>query len=187
MKILILILCSIGPICFGQNDLVIPLQTRQNDIETGSYLKDTNKEFDRYLGTYEAIWENNKITLVIRKVEHDLRLYPDGTYYYEDYLSANYIIENLNNNVILEDNFNNSNVSFRSYYHPINFEQCFLYQYGNNCTYDAKICFFKKSTAGDISWVFSLEENIYFEDDCYHEISKNVHIPKVSLVLKQIK
>jgi hypothetical protein len=62
MKNIFLMLLVIVTIsCKAQN--IRPLNTVSFDLEQGDYVEDSNYEFDPYLGTWEATWNNKKITL----------------------------------------------------------------------------------------------------------------------------
>lgn len=89
MKYLTLLLLFFSWQSFSQVGTIVPLETI-DEVENGTYIKDIYGDFNPYIGTWEAINDNKKFTLVIEKKEHQLVSFPDGSYYYQDYLVAKY-------------------------------------------------------------------------------------------------
>ena len=76
----------------------------------GYYAKDSNNEFDPFLGTWEATWNNKKITLYLSKVTHH---YIDDVilgYYYTDFVIGKYKVVDLSTGATLEDTTNITNI-----------------------------------------------------------------------------
>lgn len=69
----------------------------------GYYAKDSNNEFDPYLGTWEATWNNKKITLYLSKVTHYYKTDVDLGHYYEDFVVGKYIVVDLTTGAELEN------------------------------------------------------------------------------------
>lgn len=122
MKYLLILLCVCCVISckdqgLSQNPRINPLYNSSVEIQAGDYLKDTNNDFNPYIGTWE--WQNgtNSLTIELQKLEmfyddsiDNLPLYGDflvGEYKYivngvELYnsLPVNMALEPFDNNIV---------------------------------------------------------------------------------------
>ena len=83
---------------------ILPLSTNSLDAPNGWYIKDIDNEFQPYIGTWEYSWDGKKVTFNIEKVEMNEHTFPNGDYFYEDFLVVKYTVINVATNQILDSN-----------------------------------------------------------------------------------
>lgn len=77
-NILIAITIILFTTCKAQ---IFPLGTSPGDIPDNAYIKDTNNDFDKYVGLWAGTWNGKTIFLELRKVKY---FYDDDNPYYID-------------------------------------------------------------------------------------------------------
>lgn len=97
--VLIVFLFTIKSYC--QPGVVVPLNSLDQDIQYGTYIKDIDNTFFPYIGTWKGVLNNKEYTFVFQVFPHHLRSYPNGAYYYEDYLKGKYEVKDLTTGNIL--------------------------------------------------------------------------------------
>jgi hypothetical protein len=100
-KIIVLVVLLLTIKSYCQPGVIVPLNTLDQDIQYGTYIKDINNEYLPYVGTWKGILNNNEYTFVFQVFAHHLRTYPSGAYYYEDYLKGKYEVKNLTTGNVL--------------------------------------------------------------------------------------
>ena len=102
-KIFIILTVFITISCKAQ---IVDINTPSFEMQQGSYRKDINNELAPFLGTWEATWNNKKITLYLTKITHHYQIHPRLVYYYEDLVVGTYKVVDLTTGAILEDTTN---------------------------------------------------------------------------------
>jgi hypothetical protein len=91
--VLVVLLFVIKSYC--QPGVVVPLNTLAQDVQNGTYIKDLDNTFLPYVGTWKGVLNNKEYTFVFQLFAHHLNSYPNGTYYYQDYLKGKYEVKDL--------------------------------------------------------------------------------------------
>ncbi|WP_052248465.1 DUF6705 family protein [Chryseobacterium taiwanense] len=68
MKQIFLILLSV--VTISCNAQIYPLNTSPSDIPDNAYIKDTNNEFDKYVGLWKGTWDGKTLYLELRKEKY---------------------------------------------------------------------------------------------------------------------
>ncbi len=105
-KVLIILLLTQSLLSCAQT--IYPLNSP--DAPVDSYIKDINNEFDPYLGTWEATWNNKKITLYLIKMSHTYTERFKGGHYYEDFVIGKYTVVDLTSGAELENTTGITNI-----------------------------------------------------------------------------
>jgi len=177
-NIILLTVLVISMSCKAQE---YPLKTDYTEVPNNSYLKDTNNELDKFLGTYTATFGNKQIKLLITKQIHEY--FDRGKYkYYKDVLSIKYIISN--GNVVLQDT---KNMSFQSNQirHTIysrwvedNGNTLLSYYGGTNCGVGWGDIYLKKINATQISWEYLPNDIILDDSRCPPGTDITIYLPE---------
>jgi hypothetical protein len=94
----------------AQEGVTISFEQNIGFIQRGTYIKDINNAFGPYLGTWEGIWDNKKVTLVLQKMLKVMSgTEPNHKYY--DRLVGKYTLTDLNTNTVLLNTMNTVNYS----------------------------------------------------------------------------
>lgn len=123
---LIIILFSIS--CKAQQ---YPLNTNFTTIPNGSYIKDTNNEYDKFIGTWKSVLGNKEVYLYITKQENRPinRLNKN---FFRDVLLIKYKV--IVNNQIVESTMNSSNESINIVSTRIGIDNSAMFSYtGGKC------------------------------------------------------
>ena len=105
-KILYLTILLIS-LCFHAQEY--PLKTSPFDVPPNSYIKDTNNEYDKYLGLWKGEWNGKTIYLELKKVKYFSN---NGYPYYTDWIMGERKIIDVNGTVEID------RISNFDYQHP---------------------------------------------------------------------
>jgi hypothetical protein len=142
MKKYIAILVVSNLFTYAQEGVILPLNYNSNlTILNGTYIKDTNNEFNPFVGTWVGTENGRELRLRIVKIIKLLNSHANGDYYYYDRLVAFYRITDIASGDIIEDNLDeldNTLARIKSIGRPKNNKLNFLH------SQDAEHCY--KST-----------------------------------------
>ena len=113
MKKVIIISCAVllSTYMRSQPGVTIPLNQEPTfNLQSGTYIKDTEDALQPYVGIWEGIWSGKKITLSISAVSHHLIISP-SKYHYEDILVEKYTITDVATNTIIASTMNNADIN----------------------------------------------------------------------------
>lgn len=187
IAILIIIIHSLSSCAQG----TYPLNTM--DVPNNSYIKDIDNELDPFLGTWEGIWNNKKITITFSKIYHRLMPQLGGINYFEDFVIGKYVIVDLNTGVVLEDttsitNMDNITIKSHSFARQKNMLR---FGYVNKNLYDCGfICsiYIYRDLGNPNILTYKFKNPEYNNFECpnitLNEIS--INIPKQDLVLNRL-
>lgn len=91
---------------FSQEGSIVPLNSINIEMQSGTYAKDINNELNPFVGTWTMIKDNIKYTLVFQKMEHILNVSSSTFYHYVDELVGKYETRDLNTNTVLFSTMN---------------------------------------------------------------------------------
>lgn len=179
-KLSLIIAIIISAFCQAQQEY--PLRTDYTEIPNYSYLKDTSNELNSFIGTYEASYQNNKITLFINKLIH--KLFDGSQYkYYKDVLSVKYIIKNSSDQVV--QNTQSMNLPEQQLIHSIysmwvedNGNKLLLYYGGTNCGVGWGSIILKRLNSTQISWEYRPNDIILDDKRCPPGTDINIYLPE---------
>jgi len=147
------------------NAQIYPLRTYTSKPEN-SYLKDTNNEFQAYVGTWKTIW-NSKITyLYITKVTNK---YDSTLKYYRDYLIIKYKVTDFSGNVLHDTtNYSDDNSVITGMRIRPNEKYSLQYVDETMCGRSGTILInFTDSTKTQIQWKYMQNEQ-WIDTDCWY-------------------
>ena len=75
---------------------IYPITIERHNIPDGAYLKDTNNDLDKFVGTWQYTQGNNEFTVVVQKVIQKF-----NSKYYEDILVAGF--KSVQNGIVIAD------------------------------------------------------------------------------------
>lgn len=80
----ILLAITFLSIIISCNAQIYPLNTSPSDIPNNAYIKDTNNELDKYVGTWKGIWNGKTLFLELKKIKTYSSIPNDIHPYYKD-------------------------------------------------------------------------------------------------------
>jgi len=184
MKIITLFIFIITVI--GCNAQTYSLNTDFEKVPDYSYLKDQNNELLPYIGTYNANYGGNKITLFITKEEKKLINRIDKKFY-RDVLSIRYIVKN-STNIVLQNTqdmtfqLNQSKFAIYSMRTGALGEITLSYG-GTNCRVGNGKIILKKLNNTQISWEYRPNDIILNDSKCPPGTDINIYLPEAKDLL----
>lgn len=119
-----------------------PLNTSSFDIPDHAYIKDTNNEYDKYVGVWKGDWNGKTVYLELKKV----KLFRDGIHpYYRDQLLGERKIVDANGNIEIDriSNFDLQHPEFWGFGIPTSYNgllsQTLLFYPKNMCNKTARL------------------------------------------------
>ncbi|HIB8182306.1 TPA: DUF6705 family protein [Elizabethkingia anophelis] len=175
MKNLLLIIAIIFSYsCTAQE---YPLNTDFQGVPSGSYIRDTKNELNRYTGIWKASYNNQEITLELQKVEKYSFKFLNYNYY-GDTVFGRYTVKDINGN-ILQTTFNkeitNSNIegSYILYGDTLG-----LSYSGGDCSIGSGIIYLQYLDGTHLKWNYTPEDLIFMEGECPQGSDLKVYLPK---------
>lgn len=154
-----------------------PLNTDFKSIPSGAYLKDTNNELQRFIGTWKTTYNNQEIVLDIQK--NDKRLIKFLNYsFYRDVILLRYTIKDINGMTLqstMNRNIINANIE-SSYALPDN-RVALLYS-GGDCSVGSGRIYLEYIDSVHFKWNYSPEDLIFMEGECPQGSDLKVYLPK---------
>ncbi|SIT17648.1 hypothetical protein SAMN05421786_107199 [Chryseobacterium ureilyticum] len=179
-KILLLIIIIITTFCKAQQEY--PLRTDYTETPNYSYLKDTNNELSSFVGTYEATYQDKKITLFINKLIH--KFFDNSQYkHYKDVLSIRYIIKSSSGHIVQDTQ--GMNLPEQQLRHTIysmwvedNGNKLLLYYGGTNCGVGWGSIILKKLNDTQMSWEYRPNDIILDDSRCPVGTDIKIYLPE---------
>jgi hypothetical protein len=112
MKKYIVILVVSNLFAYAQEGVILPLNYNSNlTILNGTYIKDTNNEFNPYTGIWLGTYNGKELRLKIVKDQKRIHTFVNGHYYYRDGLVIFIRITDLTTGDYIEDDFDETDKS----------------------------------------------------------------------------
>lgn len=185
MKNIITLIILIVSLISCKAQQTYPLNTYYEDVPNYSYMKDLNNYLPPYVGTYKANYEGKEITLFITKQDMYLKDYGSGDRkFYRDVLHIKYIVKDLSNGTILEDNQNptdpkrNRIISLGT--NDLDNNSVSFHYSGTTCRLGNGEIILKKINNTQISWSFDYEALLLIQGECPNYQNIKVYLPKTS-------
>lgn len=179
LKLQTLLFCFIIFSIISCKAQILPLNTYLDDIPNNAYVKDLNNELSAYVGTYEANFDNKKITLYFTKQENKLEKRVKKNFY-RDVIIVKYVIKTTSGTV-LQDTKNN-NITMNELYsigtRPSNNELYLSYS-GTNCMVGWGMVILKKLNANQLSWYYRPNSIIIDDNTCPPGTDLTIYLPEV--------
>ena len=173
-KIITLLLCLIAYLSIKAQ--IYPLRT-YSQIPDNSYLKDTNNEFDSYVGTWKGVWDGKIIYLKLDKITYK---YFASINEYRDLLVGRFKTTDLNGNILF-DNMNvfNDNVKiYGTYFRQSDDKYQLIYVYNDLCNRSGNVRInFTDSTKTQLQWHYFQDES-FIDSSCYYFGWLKANIPQ---------
>lgn len=160
-----------------------PLHTAWADAPTSSYFKDSNNEFDPYVGVWVASYSGKTIVLSIcKELQKPFTFF--GKSFFRDILSVKFEVrDNIHN--IIKSTFNSS-FSFNGD-HAINSvgkdpnsnDYLFVYN-GGDCAIGMGVIYLKKISSNQMYWTYKPETATLNDITCPPPVNLNIYLPKIN-------
>lgn len=173
----------------SQEGISVPLNHDPTiDIQNGTYIKDIDNVFLPYIGNWETTWENKKMTLTIEKVTKQLRTYPNGDYYYRDYLIIKYKIIALPSNFIISNTYNIANLTdakITSIGTGKDNQLYFIYRDADFCYNSGEIILRQNLANQNELFYYYRFDGFWMPEDCPYETQQEipVYLPTINVTL----
>lgn len=146
-----------------------PLSTPYFEVPTNSYMKDTNNELDKFIGTWATTYENKTITFNL--VKNVKKYFNDSIdKYYRDTIEMTFTVKNANG-TILQSTIQKINTDGTKY-HIINSKTVqnngktlSLYYNGTNCGVGWGSIMLTQLSPTQLSWSYSPNGSIFRGDE----------------------
>lgn len=153
---------------------VLPIDTYLGNIPAGAYLKDSNNDLNKFVGTYSAIYMGNTITIALTKKQDILRKRWDLEYF-TDGIVMNYMITNPSGQTIQTNGTNYLNevkyIDFDSS------KQIIAIDYsGTHCSNGNGIIYLKYKNPQQLGWV--LKDGTDGSSNCPPGADTTVYLPE---------
>ena len=175
-------LLSIGVSCSAQT---YPLRTF-TDIPENAYQKDTNNEFQSYVGTWKGIWNNRTLYITFKTI---INHYNENLKYYKDYLVGKFKVLDSNGNIL----FDNTNLAdndvkiWGSGIRKLDDKYSLIYIDPDLCNTSGNIIInFTDSSKTKLNWKYNKDSNM-ITTDCqyYNTIPFPQALPEEIILTKQ--
>ncbi|WP_374446595.1 DUF6705 family protein [Epilithonimonas sp.] len=179
MKQLSLIL-SISLIISCKGQQIVPLNSNITTVPINAYFKDTNNEFNPYIGTWTATYQGKNIKLVINK-EEKVPINLLGKNYFTDRLIVRYEIKT--NGVVAQstlgkDFTNDSSLSIEGLMTEDNGAVVTLIFSGGNCSIGNGLIKFKKISATQFYWNYYPGSATLNDNMCPKNLDYTIYLPE---------
>jgi hypothetical protein len=179
MKQLLLIL-SISLIISCKGQQIVPLNTSAYDAPANAYLKDTNNEFNPYIGTWTATYQGKSIKLVINKEEKvPFEMWDKN--FYRDRLIVRYEIKTngvVTQSTLGKDFTNDSSLSIEGLKTESNGAVVTLIFSGGNCSIGNGLIKFKKISATQFYWNYYPGSATLNDNMCPKNLDYTIYLPE---------
>ena len=185
------IICILLLVSFNvqsQQGNILPLNYDILSAGNGDYIKDIDNAYLPYLGNWETQWEGKKMNITIQKNIKQLLTFPNGDYYYEDYLIIKYKIIDLSTQLELANTYGINNLKDAKITSsgPVNNNQLsFLYIDPDLCNNSGKIKLIRNlGNPNELFYQYRFDE-FWMPDDCPYltQAEIPIYIPTVNVTL----
>ena len=165
---------------------IYPLSTDAQTVPQYSYIKDTNSELDKFIGTWVSTFDNKIISIVTEK---KLKKFIDRGIekFYRDTIEMTFTIKD-SNGKILQSTIQKVNIE-QSKYHSINSISTIdngntlgLYYKGTNCGIGWGIIKITKIDSSTLIWKYKPNGSTFIENQCPSNIDNNLYLPNNNLI-----
>lgn len=180
MKHFIYILTFFALSCNAQQQ-VLPLNTSAFNSPNDSYFKDINNEFDYYLGTWSASFQDKSITLhVTKEIKVPFKMWKKD--FYRDQIRVRYEIKN-SNGAILESSLNKDftndiGLSIKGLKTQSNGSLLNLIFAGGNCNVGIGTIVFKRKSNTQFSWGYYPGTTTRDDINCPPNLDYTIYLPE---------
>ncbi|WP_157505078.1 DUF6705 family protein [Flavobacterium tegetincola] len=173
----------------SQENIVLPLNHDPTlKIQNGTYIKDIDNIYLPYLGNWETQWEGKKMTITIQKNTKQLLTFPNGDYYYEDYLIIKFRVIDLATQLEFANTYAISNLKdakIRSISTGKYNQLSFLYMDPDLCNNSGKIKLIRNlGNPNELFYQYRFDE-FWMPDNCPYltQAEIPIYIPTVNVTL----
>lgn len=163
-KIFYFILLIVALSCKSQT---YPLRNYNMNLPESSYEKDTNNEFQDYIGTWTANWNNKSIYVYIDKITNKY----DGIFkYYRDFLIVRFKVTDFNGTILFDNtNLSNEHVKIEgSGFRKKDDKYSLIYIDKDLCGRSGTILInFTDATKNQLQWKYMQDEN-WIDTSCFY-------------------
>lgn len=172
----------------SQQGNILPLNHDILSAGNGDYIKDIDNAYLPYLGNWETFWDGKKMNVTIEKNTKQLITFPNGDYYYEDYLIIKFRVIDLATQLEFANSYGISNLKDAKITSsgPVNNSQLsFLYMDPDLCNNSGKIKLIRNlGNPNELFYQYRFDE-FWIPDDCPYltQAEIPIYIPTVNVTL----
>ena len=172
----------------SQQGNILPLNHDILSAGNGDYIKDIDNAYLPYLGNWETFWDGKKMNVTIEKNTKQLITFPNGDYYYEDYLIIKFRVIDLATQLEFANTYAISNLKdakIRSISTGKYNQLSFLYMDPDLCNNSGKIKLIRNlGNPNELFYQYRFDE-FWIPDDCPYltQAEIPIYIPTVNVTL----